>query len=316
MPKHMLTWLSIGERSRARVEKPTTHYIRSFQLLSTEISDATNAAEYLSQKRAWGEDRLAVARTLSLVSPAGHSLVSWAAACGQTEVVEVLMDHGATAGPGDETRAVSASILQVKQAVPCAWETCAQGGFGVCRTRLSKHCACHASADSAVRPAGAKVTSRSPHPLFPLVARRHCLHSRSTSQAFYRYRRWVRQRMSPRAAGGVETGVTGAEGGQAMLKRRMQHAVELLGRHAALARLRRTRRLPLIEAAYNGHHEVLQVHFGRASVCFRAFLYMCALRPHPDGSFISGTCLRGIKSSSPGELLSTAVRVIWSLWRN
>lgn len=82
-------------------------------MLSEEITSDTAAAEYLSQKRAWGEDRLGVARLLSLFSPAGHSLVSWAAACGQTEVVEVLMNHGATAELGDETRAVSASVIQV-----------------------------------------------------------------------------------------------------------------------------------------------------------------------------------------------------------
>lgn len=82
-------------------------------MLSTEIASATTSAEYLSQKRAWGEDRLGVARLLSLVSPAGHSLVSWAAACGQTEVVEILMNHGATAELGDEIRAVSASTIQV-----------------------------------------------------------------------------------------------------------------------------------------------------------------------------------------------------------
>ncbi|CAN0466189.1 unnamed protein product, partial [Ectocarpus sp. 8 AP-2014] len=82
-------------------------------VLTEEIAGATTSAEYLTQKRAWVEDRLGVARLLSLFSPAGHSLVSWAAACGQTEIVEILMSHGATAELGDETRAVSASIIQV-----------------------------------------------------------------------------------------------------------------------------------------------------------------------------------------------------------
>lgn len=88
-------------------------YTHSLQVLSKEIEKATTSAEYLSQKRAWSEDRLGVARLMSLFSPAGHSLVSWAAACGQTEVVEILMNHGATAELGDDTRAVSASIIQV-----------------------------------------------------------------------------------------------------------------------------------------------------------------------------------------------------------
>lgn len=86
-------------------------------MLTEEIASATTSAEYLTQKRAWVEDRLGVARLLSLFSPAGHSLVSWAAACGQTEIVEILMSHGATAELGDETRVVSASIIQVH---PCA----------------------------------------------------------------------------------------------------------------------------------------------------------------------------------------------------
>lgn len=88
-------------------------YQNSLQLLSKEITSATASAEYLSQKHAWGEGRLAVARLLSLVSPAGHSLVSWAAACGQTEVVEILMNHGASAELGDEVRTVASSIIQV-----------------------------------------------------------------------------------------------------------------------------------------------------------------------------------------------------------
>lgn len=87
------------------------------KLLTEETTDATNSIEYLSHKRAWCEDKLVVARLLSIVSPAGHSLVAWAAACGQAEIVKVLMDHGATAGPGDETKAISASILQVY--IPC-----------------------------------------------------------------------------------------------------------------------------------------------------------------------------------------------------
>ena len=41
----------------------------------------------------------------------------------------------------------------------------------------------------------------------------------------------------------------------------MEYAMGMVGRHATLARLRKSRRLPLTEAAYNGHHEVLQVGY-------------------------------------------------------
>lgn len=52
-----------------------------------------------------------------------------------------------------------------------------------------------------------------------------------------------------------------AEVRSALTKRRIEYAMGMMGRHAKLASLRKSRRLPLTEAAYNGHHEVLQVGF-------------------------------------------------------
>ena len=105
--------ISVTFRNSLRAS-PSLIVSNSLQLLSKEIAHATASAEYLSQKHGWAEGRLAVARLLSLVSPAGHSLVSWAAACGQLEVVEILMHHGATAELGDEVRTVASSIIQVR----------------------------------------------------------------------------------------------------------------------------------------------------------------------------------------------------------
>lgn len=59
--------------------------------------------------------------------------------------------------------------------------------------------------------------------------------------------------------GGSGTVEANKDGGQAVLKHRMEYAIALLGTHSTVARLRRTRRFPLTEAAYNGHHDVLQV---------------------------------------------------------
>ena len=50
-----------------------------------------------------------------------------------------------------------------------------------------------------------------------------------------------------------------AERRHGLVSRRMEYAMGMIGRQATLARLRKSRRLPLTEAAYNGHHEVLQV---------------------------------------------------------
>lgn len=91
-------------------------------------------------------------------------------------------------------------------------------------------------------------------------------------QAFYRYRRKCRQTPgSPsklaassddcNAVDGEtkDKGGAPAEGRMASMRRRMEYAVGMIGRHATLARLRKSRRLPLTEAAYNGHYAVLQV---------------------------------------------------------
>lgn len=64
--------------------------------------------------------------------------------------------------------------------------------------------------------------------------------------------------------GGVTAVISTGEGspveeGLASMRWRMEYAIGMVGRHATLARLRKTHRLPLTEAAYNGHHEVLQV---------------------------------------------------------
>lgn len=58
-----------------------------------------------------------------------------------------------------------------------------------------------------------------------------------------------------------------AEWRRNLTRRQMEYAIGMIGRHATLARLRKSRRLPLTEAAYNGHHEVLQVgHTARPRV--------------------------------------------------
>lgn len=83
------------------------------ELLTAEITEATDSVERFVRKLTLCEGKLGVARLLSLVSPTGHSLISWAAACGQTEIVKLLMDHGAAVGPGDDVRTVAARMLQV-----------------------------------------------------------------------------------------------------------------------------------------------------------------------------------------------------------
>ncbi|CAM9750581.1 unnamed protein product, partial [Ectocarpus fasciculatus] len=71
----------------------------------------------------------------------------------------------------------------------------------------------------------------------------------------------------------------------------MEYVIEMMGRQATLARLRKSRRLPLTEAAYNGHHEVLQFFRLRRTPLYgasRTWLYPRA--PPPFAPLGDGTC--------------------------
>lgn len=63
-----------------------------------------------------------------------------------------------------------------------------------------------------------------------------------------------------------------AEGRPAAIRRRIEYATRMLGRHTTLTRLRKSRRLPLTEAAFNGHYEVLQV------MCYERPVDRCSTR--------------------------------------
>ncbi|CAM9257041.1 unnamed protein product, partial [Chrysoparadoxa australica] len=81
-------------------------------VLRSELEEAEGEARVLKQKVTWCEERLQVATLFSLRSASGHSLMSWAAACGQAEITDLLLEHGGTPGYGDEYLNLCARVVQ------------------------------------------------------------------------------------------------------------------------------------------------------------------------------------------------------------
>ena len=54
-----------------------------------------------------------VAKMFQAVSKAGHTLVSWAAAVGQPDILELLFEHGGAPGYTDEVYTLCATVVQI-----------------------------------------------------------------------------------------------------------------------------------------------------------------------------------------------------------
>lgn len=124
--------------------------------------------------------------------------------------------------------------------------------------------------------------------------RSHLVH---LSQAFYRFYRHSRRKVLLETppqdvdTNAKETSVTcavrvppAAERGHEGVMRWVAYTKEMRWRQGDLARLRKTRRLPLTEAAYNGHYEILEVptvsinRLLKSGHSARAFGMYCMLR--------------------------------------
>lgn len=71
----------------------------------------------------------------------------------------------------------------------------------------------------------------------------------------------------------------------------MEYTMGMIGKQATLARLRRSRRLPFTEAAYNGHQEVLQV----TKLFFYLMMFFCLPRVREIAQVIC--CIKKYKAS-------------------
>ena len=85
---------------------------RRRSMLRQEHEEASKRLAMSNRKLRNVKQKLHVHRLMSHVSEAGHSLLSWASAYGDEDVVGILIDHGANLGLGDEHLSLAARLIQ------------------------------------------------------------------------------------------------------------------------------------------------------------------------------------------------------------
>jgi len=81
-------------------------------LLEQDLEDAKGRVRWAERRIDGGESHLSVAKLLGIVTASGHTILSWACACGNTEIVDYLIDHGAYPGFGDDYCHLAAKSIQ------------------------------------------------------------------------------------------------------------------------------------------------------------------------------------------------------------
>ena len=81
-------------------------------LLQNELADINSRLRWAQRRIDGGEAKLSVAKLFAIVTPSGHSLLSYASAWGNTEIVDQFLDHGAYPGYGDSYNSLCAKVIQ------------------------------------------------------------------------------------------------------------------------------------------------------------------------------------------------------------
>ena len=95
---------------RERVDAEIAHF--RLELLKKDLDDSDGRVRWAQRRVDGGEKKLQVAKLFAIITPSGHSLLSWAAAWGNTEVIDCFLDHGAFPGYGDEYAELCAKVIQ------------------------------------------------------------------------------------------------------------------------------------------------------------------------------------------------------------
>ena len=85
---------------------------RRRSMLRQEDEEAGKRLAMSNRKLRNVKQKLHLHRLMSHVSESGHSLLSWASAYGYEDVVDILIDHGANLGLGDEHLSLAARLIQ------------------------------------------------------------------------------------------------------------------------------------------------------------------------------------------------------------
>ncbi|GMH54017.1 hypothetical protein TrLO_g12787 [Triparma laevis f. longispina] len=95
---------------KQRVDAEIAHF--RLNLLKHDLEDAEGRVRWAERRREGGEKKLSIAKLFAIVTPSGHSLLSWASAWGNLEVVDCFLDHGAYPGYGDAYCQLCAKVVQ------------------------------------------------------------------------------------------------------------------------------------------------------------------------------------------------------------
>lgn len=85
---------------------------RKRSMLEQEQEEANKRFAMSIQKLRTLKEKLHVHRLMSHVTESGHSLLSWASAYGNKDIVQILISHGANLGLGDEYLSLAARLIQ------------------------------------------------------------------------------------------------------------------------------------------------------------------------------------------------------------
>lgn len=85
---------------------------RKRSMLRQEQEEANKRLAMSNQKLRTLKGRLHIHRLMSHVTESGHSLLSWASAYGDENIVDVLISHGGSLGLGDEHLTLAARLIQ------------------------------------------------------------------------------------------------------------------------------------------------------------------------------------------------------------
>lgn len=103
--------VEIIKLKRERVDAEIAHF--RIALLQGEIDDAQSRVRWAQRRIEGGEKKLQIAKLFAIVTPSGHSLLSWAAAWGNLEILDIFLDHGAYPGYGDEYADLCVRVFQL-----------------------------------------------------------------------------------------------------------------------------------------------------------------------------------------------------------
>lgn len=101
------------ENSRLDLQKSkTNHQLSRLNILKQELKENIIQMNLVMKQKEEISRKIEVAKIMAFITPSGHTILSWACAVGNAEIVQLLLQKGATVGYGDDYNISSAKIIQ------------------------------------------------------------------------------------------------------------------------------------------------------------------------------------------------------------